>query len=361
MRNAIHTLLANHARRRHAIELLMAACTVLFSGFPRAAHAAERQVLRGHVPAALSRSPPVERLSASKRLDLAIALPLRNQEALTNLLEQIYDPSSTHYRQYLAPGQFAERFGPTEKDYQTVVAFAKSNGLTVMGTHPNRTLVDVNGSVPEIEKAFHLNMRVYRHPTESRNFYAPDVEPSLNLAVPILAIGGLDDFVLPRPIGLRTNSFNRTPTLNARARANGSGPRGKFIGKDFRASYAPDVSLDGTGQSVGMFELDGYYPRDIAAYQSLAGLSAVTLTNVWLNGFTGKPGVKNVEVALDIDMVISMAPGLSRVIVYAGRVANDVLNRMATDNSARQLSSSWRFGPQVDPAREQIFLQFAAQ
>ncbi|PYK98847.1 MAG: hypothetical protein DME19_10940 [Verrucomicrobia bacterium] len=359
MHTAIHTL--DLVRRRHVIGLLVSACMVLFSGFPGPAHAAERQVLSGHVPAALSRSQPLERLSASKRLDLAIALPLRNRQALSNLLQQIYDPASPNYRQYLTPEQFAKQFGPTEEDYQAVIAFAKSNGLTVMGTHPNRTLVDVTGSVPEIEKAFHLNMRVYRHPTESRNFYAPDVEPSFNLAVPVLAIGGLDDFVLPRPIGLRTNSFNRTPTLNARARASGSGPRGKFIGKDFRASYAPDVSLDGSGQSVGLFELDGYYPGDIAEYQRLAGLSAVTLTNVWLNGFTGKPGVKNVEVALDIDMVISMAPRLSKVIVYAGWVANDVLNRMATDNSARQLSSSWGFGPQVDPAREQIFLQFAAQ
>jgi uncharacterized repeat protein (TIGR03803 family) len=34
---------------------------------------------------------------------------------------------------------------------------------------------------------------------------------------------------------------------------------------------------------------------------------------------------------------------------------------MATDNAARQLSSSWGFGSQTDPAREQIFLQFAAQ
>src|SRR6185503_15583888 len=38
-----------------------------------------------------------------------------------------------------------------------------------------------------------------------------------------------------------------------------------------------------------------------------------------------------------------------------------VLNRMATDNRARQLSSSWGFGSQVDPARQQIFQQFAAQ
>src|SRR5947199_7145338 len=56
-----------------------------------------------------------------------------------------------------------------------------------------------------------------------------------------------------------------------------------------------------------------------------------------------------------------MVAGLSSVIVYEGDTPNNSYNRMATDNQARQLSSSWGFGSQVDPAREQIFQQFAAQ
>ena len=82
-----------------------------------------------------------------------------------------------------------------------------------------------------------------------------------------------------------------------------------------------------------------------------------------MNRFTNRQSINNVEVALDIEMVISMAPGLSKVIVYegTGANANAILNRMATDNLAKQLSSSWGFGSQVDPAREQIFQQFAAQ
>ena len=60
-------------------------------------------------------------------------------------------------------------------------------------------------------------------------------------------------------------------------------------------------------------------------------------------------------------MTISMAPGLARVIIYEGSTPNAVLNRMATDNQARQLSSSWTFGFLADPSREQIFQEFAAQ
>ena len=58
-------------------------------------------------------------------------------------------------------------------------------------------------------------------------------------------------------------------------------------------------------------------------------------------------------------MAICMAPGLSSVIVYEGEVTDDILNRMATDGLANQLSASWTYP--IDAETEQIFQQFAAQ
>ncbi len=58
-----------------------------------------------------------------------MGLPLRNKEALTNLLHELYDPASPNYRQFLTPEQFAEQFGPSEADYQAVIAFANAQGF----------------------------------------------------------------------------------------------------------------------------------------------------------------------------------------------------------------------------------------
>ena len=57
---------------------------------------AERQALRGHVPEAVARLklPALGRLPATNRLNLAIGLPLRNTNALTRLLHDLYDPAS---------------------------------------------------------------------------------------------------------------------------------------------------------------------------------------------------------------------------------------------------------------------------
>jgi hypothetical protein len=133
------------------------------------------------------------------------------------------------------------------------------------------------------------------------------------------------------------------------------------MGHDFRAAYAPGVVLTGSGQAVGLFELDGYYASDITAYEASNGLPNVTLTNVLLDGFTGPPDGGDDEVSLDIEMAISMAPGLSQVIVYEGYDPDDVLNSMATGNLAKQLSCSWGWYYDSDATLDQIFQEFAAQ
>jgi hypothetical protein len=181
--------------RRFSALALIVACWMV-SSLPASA---AQQVLKGHVPSATKRLAPINRLDSSTRLDLAIGLPLRNREELTNLLQALYQPGNANFRHYLTPDQFASSFGPSREDYQKMIDFAKSHELIVRRTHPNRTLLDVEGSVGDIEKAFHIHMLVYQHPVEARTFFAPDVEPSLDLDTPVLAINGLDNYVRPRP------------------------------------------------------------------------------------------------------------------------------------------------------------------
>jgi uncharacterized repeat protein (TIGR01451 family) len=325
--------------------------------------ASETRVLHGHVPHAVTKYnlQPIDRLPSTNRLDLAIGLPLRNRDALDKLLHQLYNPANPNYHHYLKPRQFTEMFGATPKDYQAVIDFARSHGFTVTATHPNRVLLDVNVSVADIERAFHVIMRVYRHPTEARTFYAPDAEPSIDLAVPVLDISGLDNYVVPHPMSLKPTPVKQRANVSPAA---GSGPSGTFIGSDFRAAYLPGVSLTGTGQVVGLLEFDGYYASDITSYETLAGVPAIPLTNVLLDGSRGRPGSNDGEVSLDIEMAISMAPGLSKVIVYeAGSrgIPNDILSRMATDNLAQQLSSSWTWSGGVNATTDQLFQEMAAQ
>jgi subtilase family serine protease len=318
-----------------------------------------QRFLNGHVPAAVPNLASTGNLSPDSRLQLAIGLPVRDEADLDAFIEQVSNPASPSYRHYLTPGEFTERFGPTVEDYQRVIDFAESHGLTVTATHPNRLIVDVNASVAAVEKALHVTMRSYQHPVEAREFYAPDTEPFLDQAVPILHISGLDNYALPQP-------RSRVKPLDAMYNVSpqtGSGPSGTYRGNDFRAAYAPGVSLTGSGQAIGMLEFDGYNATDIAAYVSQAGLPTVLLQNVLIDGYSGAAGSGQSEVCLDVEIAIAMAPGLSKVIVYEAPNSSpweDILSRMANDNAAKQLSCSWGGGP-ADSTAEQIFKQMATQ
>jgi kumamolisin len=323
---------------------------------------AARPVLSAQERLRTERSVPLGRLAVSNRLDLAIGLPLRDKSALLNFVNQLYDPASANYHQYLRPEEFAARFGPTEQDYQALVDFVVASGFKVTARHRNRLLLDVSASVNDIERAFHIRMESYRHPNEPRTFYAPDAVPALDLDVPVLFIGGLNDFALPKPMCLE--SLPRKSLGKAEPNI-GSAPDGSYMGTDFRNAYAPGVSLTGAGQTVALVQFDGFYQADITAFESLAGLPNIPIQTVLLDGYDGTPTATmgNVEVSLDIEMVISMAPGVSRVIAYeAGPTGlpEDVLSRIANDNLASQISSSWTWTA-YDPNSEAIFLQFAAQ
>jgi uncharacterized repeat protein (TIGR01451 family) len=358
------TSFMSNVLRKNLLTLLVMVVSC-FAVFSSVAADSSLMTLHGHVPAVVSRLQSKGVLPAETNLNLAIGLPLRNRQALTNLLQQIYDPASPNYHHYITPEQFKAQFGPTRQDYQNVIDFAQKNGLTVVGTHPNRMLLDVRGKASDVENAFHVTLRTYRHPTQNRDFFAPDTDPSVPSTLPVQDVSGLNNYgwshpkytLMPVNI-LSKGASNVAPNV-------GSGIAGTYMGSDFRNAYATGTSLTGSGQTVGLYEEDGYLASDINTYETMAGLPNVPLQNVLVDGVSGLPSGNGgeIEVSLDIDMAISMAPGLSKVIVYEGPFGfqNDILNRMASDDAARQLSSSWGWLGGPSATTDQIFQQMALQ
>jgi subtilase family serine protease len=326
-------------------------------------------LLNANLPAAVSSGLAAHTgvMDQTKTMKLGLILPLRNEAELDSLLLQLRDPQSPNYHRYLSSAEFTERFGATQKDYDAVVAWATSNGLTVTQTTPNRRVVDVQGSVATINRALHVQLGKYQHPTENRTFFAPDREPTLDLAVPLLDITGLTD-VNPRINHLvHGNSVQHMEAIKA---THGSGPSGEYLPSDMRAAYYGSGSLTGAGQTVGIFSYDGYKSSDVTLYYSKTGMkSSVPIKNVLVNGYSGvcdagdgsgTSTCDDGEQVLDIVNVIGMAPGLTQVTFYEGSSATDILNQMATDNTAKVISNSWG-GGDFGSADDTIYKQFAAQ
>jgi subtilase family serine protease len=174
------------------------------------------------------------------------------------------------------------------------------------------------------------------------------------VAALVLGIRGLDDFDQPVPHIVQTDAMRR---------ATGSGPHGQFVGPDMRQAYYGHGNLTGAGQSVGVFELGAYNPQDIQTYFTRIGAPFnVPITNVAVNGIdvTCTTTCHDAEQALDIEEVISMAPGLNQLVYYGGRQPISILARMASDDICATLSVSWGWKPRPK-LDEPVLQEMAAQ
>ena len=339
----------------------------------------------GHIPAAVASAQEISALSSTQPVSLALSLPLHNQAELEDLLHGLSDPSDPRFGQFLTPEEFTARYSPTPAEYQRVIAYAQAMGLTVTATHPNRTLLDVAAPAGQVEKAFGLHLRVYRSREDGRTFYAPDAEPQIPFALASLVTGvvGLSNASRWQPhlhphsslapafdVAAILDPYSTDPAAPLQI---GTGVSGGLAPSDIKAAYnLSSVAQNGSGQTLGLFELDGYTASDIAAYETQYGLPSVPLQNVLVDSVTGVPSTTSgpAEVTLDIELQAALATGASKILVYEGPNSDagvvDTYSRIASDNTAKEISTSWGEAENSAPAsvrssENTAFQQMAAQ
>jgi subtilase family serine protease len=300
-------------------------------------------------------------LPVNRMMTLNIVLPLRDQAGLKNLLSEIYNPASPSYRHFLTVPEFTEKFGPTQAEYDEVVLFAKMNGFTVIGGSRDGMDVQIKGPVSAVEAAFHVSIGTYKHPTEARTFYAPDREPTTYLPFKLWHISGLDNFSLPHPRAVKKSDYAKARGITADSvvsrATTGSGPSASFLGSDMRAAYYGGTDLTGAGQNLGLLEFLGTDLEDVNTYFNNVGqTNNVPITLLSTDGTSTSclhtPAGGNcddTEQTIDITQAISMAPGLSSLVVYVGSSDTAILSAMTTnDPLPTTIGCSWGWTP-VDP------------
>ena len=312
------------------------------------------------------------RLPSNQVLQLDLVLPLRDAAGLQSFLKDLYNPYSPSYRQFLTPTEFTARFGATQAQYDTVVRFAKTYGLEVTGGSLNARDVQVTGRVANIEAAFHVNMRTYRHPTENREFYSPDSEPTMDLPFNLWHISGLDNYSIPHPLLVNKNDYAAAHGIDADKvvshATTGSGPSASFLGSDMRAAYYGNGSLTGAGQSLGLWEFLGTDLADLNTYYSnVHQTNSVPITLLSTDGTSTSCVYRSgrcddTEQTLDMTQALGMAPGLSSLVMYIGSSDTAIIGAMVSHNPLpTTIGCSWGWSP-VDPSTlDQYFEQMASQ
>lgn len=289
---------------------------------------------------------------AQQQLNLSVGLQLRNRQELVSLLSDLYNPQSPSYHQFLSPQQFAAEFDPTPDQVQQVKTYLQQQGLAITSVAPNGLLIDASATVAQAEAAFRVTINNYI--LGSNAFYANANAPTIPGALSslITSIGGLDNSVKMRPLDTLSGQPHgkAKPALTSgshtahtpHATQSGYGPSdlsGAYDAKSLQSS-----SADGSGQTVAIFELDGYQSSDITAYLQNYGLGTPNISNVLVDGYNGAAGSGAIEVELDIEVVAAMASKANQI-VYEGpnstQGVNDTYNKIITDDKAQVMTTSW--------------------
>lgn len=310
------------------------------------------------------------RLPGNQVLQLDLVLPLRDPAGLKAFLADVYNPKSANYRQFLTPAEFTARFGPTVDDYETVVRFAKTYGFEVVGGSRDGMLVQVKGTVSNIEAALHVNMRTYQHPTENRAFFAADREPTLDLPFNLWHISGLDNFSVPHSLRINRDEYAAAHGIDAEKvvshATTGSGPSASFLGSDMRAAYYGSGSLTGAGQNLGLLEYYGTDLADLTTYfKNVGQTNNVPVTILSTDGTSTSctyPSCDDGEQSLDMTQAIGMAPGLASLVMYVGSTDTAIISAMTTHSPLpTTIGCSWGWTPADPSTLDPYFQKMAAQ
>ena len=325
-------------------------------------------------------------LPGSTPIHVVVVLKPHNAAGLAQVAAAVSRPGPL-YHHYLRPGSFASTFGPSASTVGTVEGVLRAEGLHVTGTSESRLAISVEGSAAAVSSAFTVRLNRYRIPG-GRTAYGNGTAPLVPTAIApdVQTVLGLANTVTEHPAGLaRPAPAVGSPTAavgtarqplalgpNPCAGATGVG-RGSYTANRLATAYgfnslyaAGDL---GAGVTVALYELEPNLTTDISTFQACYGTSPPPSSTPRSTGVSARAGDQG-EAALDIEDVLSLAPGVTIDTYQApntGLGAYDDFSAMVNASTPPQvISSSWGLcesqeGLSSAQAEEVLFEQAAAQ
>ena len=258
--------------------------------------------------------------------------PTESQQAsLSALLDELQDPSSPNFHQWLSPEQFADRFGLSQIDMEKVVAWLQEQGFTVTQKARSRNWVSFSGTAAQVQAAFQTEIHHYL--VKGEPYYANATEPSVPsaLADVVLGIHALDNYPL-RPRGV-FRQVKAEPKPNFTSNITGD----TFVAPaDFATLYGINglyaAGIDGAGQSIAVMGQTDLYgtgseaASDITTFRTASGLPAKPPQVILIPGATD-PGVVSGDISeASLDVEWSGAVAKNATIIFVNGGSNKVFN-----------------------------------
>jgi kumamolisin len=241
--------------------------------------------------------------------------------------------------------EFAEKYAADPASFDALRQFAHQNGLAVdesASSLARRTIV-LRGPVKAMEKAFGVEIHDYSDETTGHTFHGfegpvslPDTHAGL-----VESVLGLDARPVARPHFRRV--ARATPQQQQQQDQSFNPPQ-------VAALYNFPTAGNGAGQAIGIIELGGgYNASDLTEYFGGIGITTPNVVAVSVDGGTNSPGDPNGadgEVALDIEVAGSIAPGATIAVYFTPNTDQGFVDAITTavhdtTNNPKVISISW--------------------
>ena len=338
-----------------------------------------------------------------------VVLRPSDEAGLTSFISAVTDKSSPLFHRYLAPGEFANRFGPAPATIGAVRAQLTAEGLHVTDVSEDGLLVSFSGSAAAVESAFRTGIERYRLPDGTiGQATSSAVHLPSTIAGSVIGVVGLDDLVHSQSAIVRPGpvSVQRTfPSAKAVSFAHPAGSPSACSLAQQDAETSGGLTDDqianaygafglyglgdfGAGQHIAVYELQPFLATDIENFDTcyfgatqavqmsgvkgvLAG-SRLSLTPVDGGEVQPGPGSQNDESTLDIEDVSALAPKADIDVYEAPNTTSggiDEYAQIVNSDVDQIVTSSWVVceqlaqvaEPGIQEAENLLFEQAAAQ
>jgi subtilase family serine protease len=299
-------------------------------------------------------------------MSVEIVLTPNHQRRMNHRLAAMYRPGSRTFHHWLKRGKFQHLYAPSAVRVARVTQALRARGLKVHTTH-SPFLLRATGSSSRLGHAFDTALVRYRS-AEGTAFHANSsaLKIPTSIARDVQGVVGMSNTFRIHPAYKRADAA--ASALGHTAPRYGAGPKGSGLSpQQVRSIYSAGAMFDkgprGQGKGVvsAVFELSGYTRPDITvfAHQFLGKHYTPRLRDVNVDGGPIHPNCPkhdtcfghdysgDIEVEIDIEAQLSLAPALKQLIVYnapndfTGQTTVDEYMRIAHDDLAATISSSW--------------------
>ncbi len=300
-------------------------------------------------------------LDPNSVINVTVWLQLHNEGKLDALVKEQKQKDSTNYHKWITQDQFNASFAPTAKEVDSVQKFLTSRGLSVEAIAENNMYIRVQGTVGDIQKAFHvqINQFIGFEPTFARPKEG-DGKP-----VPFTPLNKVG----PSGVFFEGHAFRPPQTHTFTDATDTATYTGNRYGSDITNTTLGHLPPQGYSVIVDAYG-SATIAQDAAVFAQLYDLPPINLQIVKAPGLVhnphGPPRNWAIETTLDVEWAHAVAPGANIALLLATDRASldEAINYAVIHHLGNTISNSWSsiegLGNPAQLNRVERILQMAA-